>query len=80
IPLYNTLGIMVLAYVFGRITFPMISKGIATGWMMIFIISFRELVTASFVLITTTALLVMNALTGKGKHCTVKKLDLQVLF
>lgn len=136
IPLYNTLGIMVLAYVvlylpytvqyvtssftqindsliqagrtfgggpayvFGRITFPMISKGIATGWMMIFIISFRELVTASLiappnvlvvstyinrefeqgsvslgmamavlcVLITTTALLIMNALTGKKKH------------
>lgn len=136
IPLYNTLGIMVLAYVvlylpytvqyvtssftqindsliqagrtfggspayvFGRITFPMISKGIATGWMMIFIIAFRELVTASLiappnvlvvstyinrefeqgsvslgmamavlcVLITTTALLIMNALIGKKKH------------
>lgn len=135
IPLYNTLGIMVLAYVvlylpytvqyvtssftqindsliqagrtfggspayvFARITFPMISRGIATGWMMIFIISFRELVTASLiappnvlvvstyinrefeqgsvslgmamavlcVLITTTALLIMNALTGKKK-------------
>ncbi len=135
IPLYNTLGIMVLAYVvlylpytvqyvtssftqindsliqagrtfggspgyvFARITFPMISKGIATGWMMIFIISFRELVTASLiappnvlvvstyinrefeqgsvslgmamaalcVLITTTALLIMNAVTGKKK-------------
>ncbi len=136
IPLYNTLGIMVLAYVvlylpytvqyvtssftqindsliqagrtfggspayvFRRITFPMISKGIATGWMMIFIISFRELVTASLiappnvlvvstyinrefeqgsvslgmamavlcVLITTTALLIMNALTGRKKQ------------
>ncbi|MCD8022621.1 MAG: iron ABC transporter permease [Lachnospiraceae bacterium] len=133
IPLYNTIGIMVLAYVvlylpytvqyvtssftqindsllqagrtfggspayvFGRITFPMISKGIATGWMMIFIISFRELVTASLiappnvlvvstyinrefeqgsvslgmamavlcVLITTGALLIMNALTRR---------------
>lgn len=136
IPLYNTIGIMVLAYVvlylpytvqyvtsaftqisgsllqagrtfggsgayvFRRITLPMISKGIFAGWMMIFIIAFRELVTASLiappntlvvstyinrefeqgsvslgmamavlcVLITTTALLIFNRLTGKGKE------------
>lgn len=85
IPLYNTMGIMVLAYVvlyipytvqyvtsaytqindnliqagrtfggdpfyvFRRITFPMIAKGILSGWMMIFIIAFRELVTASLI-------------------------------
>ena len=85
IPLYNTLGIMVLAYVvlylpytvqyvtsaftqisdsllqagrvfggspayvFCRITLPMISRGILAGWMMIFIIAFRELVTASLI-------------------------------
>ena len=85
LPLYNTLGIMVLAYVvlflpytvqyvtssftqindslmaagqvfggspwyiFRRITLPLISKGIATGWMMTFIIAFRELVTASLI-------------------------------
>ena len=85
IPLYNTLGIMVLAYVvlylpytvqyvtssftqinenlleagrtfgatssyvFRRITLPMISRGIIAGWMMIFIIAFRELVTASLI-------------------------------
>ena len=85
IPLYNTLGIMVLAYVvlflpytvqyvtssftqisvslmaagqvfggspfyiFRRITVPLIAKGIATGWMMTFIIAFRELVTASLI-------------------------------
>lgn len=85
IPLYNTLGIMLLAYVvlflpytvqyvtssftqisgsltaagqvfggspfyiFRRITFPLIMKGILTGWMMTFIISFRELVTASLI-------------------------------
>ena len=78
IPLYNTMGIMVLAYVvlylpytvqyvtssftqinenliqagrtfggspayvFRRVTLPMISKGILAGWMMIFIISFRN--------------------------------------
>ena len=82
-PLYNTTGIMVLAYVvlylpypvqyvssaftqinqslleagrsfggspryvFRRITLPMISRSIFAAWMMIFIISFRELVTAS---------------------------------
>lgn len=85
IPLYNTLGIMVLAYVvlflpytvqyvtssftqisaslteagqvfggspsyiFRRITFPLIKDGIMTGWMMTFIIAFRELVTASLI-------------------------------
>lgn len=85
IPLYNTIGILVLAYVvlflpytvqyvtssfsqinsslmaagqvfggsptyiFRRITLPLISKGIVTGWMMTFIISFRELVTASLI-------------------------------
>ena len=85
IPLYNTLGIMVLAYVvlylpytvqyvtsaftqindsllqagrtfggspfyvFRRVTLPMISRGILAGWMMIFIIAFRELVTASLI-------------------------------
>lgn len=84
-PLYNTLGIMVLAYVvlflpytvqyvtssftqlstslmaagqvfggspayiFRRITLPLISKGIITGWMLTFIIAFRELVTASLI-------------------------------
>lgn len=85
LPLYNTLGIMVLAYVvlflpytvqyvtssltqvsdslmaagrvfggspfyiFRRITLPLIGKGVATGWMMTFIIAFRELVTASLI-------------------------------
>ena len=85
VPLYNTIGIMVLAYVvlylpyavqyltsaftqindslllagrvfggtpsyvFRRITLPMISRGIFAGWMMIFIIAFRELVTASLI-------------------------------
>lgn len=85
IPLYNTIWIMVLAYVvlylpytvqyvtsaftqineslleagrtfggtpsyvFRRITLPMISRGIVAGWMMIFIIAFRELVTASLI-------------------------------
>ena len=84
-PLYNTIGIMVLAYVvlylpypvqyvssaftqinqslleagrsfggspsyvFRRITLPMISRSIFAAWMMIFIISFRELVTASLI-------------------------------
>ena len=135
IPLYNTMGIMVLAYVvlylpytvqyvtssftqindsllqagrtfggspfyvFRRVTLPMISKGVLAGWMMIFIIAFRELVTASLiappnvlvvstyinrefeqgsvslgmamavlcVLITTTALLIMNTVTEREK-------------
>lgn len=85
IPLYNTMGILVLAYVvlflpysiqyvtssfsqindslltagqvfggssfyiFRRITFPLILKGIVSGWMMTFIIAFRELVTASLI-------------------------------
>lgn len=85
LPLYNTLGIMVLAYVvlflpytiqyvtsaftqisislmaagqvfggspvyiFRRITLPLIIKGVMTGWMMTFIIAFRELVTASLI-------------------------------
>ena len=85
IPLYNTIGIMILAYVvmylpytvqyvtsaftqineslleagrtfggtptyvFRRVTLPMISRGIFAGWMMIFIIAFRELVTASLI-------------------------------
>lgn len=85
IPLYNTLGIMILAYVvlflpytiqyvtssftqvsdslmsagqvfggspfyiFRRITLPLILKGIMSGWMMTFIIAFRELVTASLI-------------------------------
>lgn len=85
LPLYNTMGIMVLAYVvlflpytvqyvtsaftqisssltaagqvfggspfyiFRRITFPLILKGVMTGWMMTFIIAFRELVTASLI-------------------------------
>lgn len=85
IPLYNTLGIMIVAYValflpytiqyvtssftqisgnleaaaqvfggsplyiFRRVTLPLIMKGVLTGWMMTFIISFRELVTASLI-------------------------------
>ena len=36
-------------YVFRRVTLPMISRGIFAGWMMIFIIAFRELVTASLI-------------------------------
>ena len=135
LPLYNTMGIMVLAYVvlylpytvqyvtssftqindnliqagrtfggspwyvFRRITLPMIVPGILTGWMMIFIIAFRELVTASLiappnvlvvstyinrefeqgsvslgmamavlcVAITTTTLLILNAVTSRKK-------------
>lgn len=85
LPLYNTLGIMVVAYValflpytiqyvtssftqisgslesaaqvfggspmyiFRRVTLPLIMKGVLTGWTMTFIISFRELVTASLI-------------------------------
>ncbi len=85
LPLYNTMGILVLAYVvlflpytiqyvtssftqigdslvaagrvfggsptyvFFRITLSLISKGVASGWMMTFIIAFRELVTASLI-------------------------------
>ena len=36
-------------YVFRRITLPMISRGIFAGWKMIFMIAFRELVTASLI-------------------------------
>ena len=85
VPLYNTLGIMIVAYValflpytiqyvtssftqisdslesaakvfggnplyiFRRVTLPLIMKGVLTGWMMTFIIAFRELVTASLI-------------------------------
>lgn len=85
IPLYNTLGFMVLVYVvmflpysiqyvssaimqigtnlqaagrvcgggklyvFRKITLPLVMKGIMSGWMMIFIISFRELVASSLI-------------------------------
>lgn len=85
LPLYNTMGIMVLAYtvlflpytiqyvnsslsqlssnliaagkisgasdfyILRKITIPLIFKGIMAGWMMTFIISFRELVTASLI-------------------------------
>ncbi len=85
VPLYNTPGIMVVAYValflpysvqyvgsaygqvgqslaqagrvlggspryvLGRITLPLIAPGILSGWMMTFIIAFRELVTASLI-------------------------------
>lgn len=37
------------AYVFRKIMFPLIRRGIMTGWSMIFIISIRELVTASLI-------------------------------
>lgn len=36
-------------YVFRRITLPLLIKGVITGWMMIFIISFRELVASSLI-------------------------------
>ena len=36
-------------YILRHITLPLISPGIATGWMMTFIIAFRELVTASLI-------------------------------
>lgn len=85
VPLYNTLGMMILtyvalflpftvqyvtssltqisdslmaagqvfggspAYVFRRITLPLIVKGVMAGWMMTFIIAFRELVSASLI-------------------------------
>jgi iron(III) transport system permease protein len=85
IPLYNTIGIMILGYVtlflpytiqyvnssfsqigenltqagrtlggspvyvFRRITLPLLFRGVAAGWIMTFIISFRELVTASLI-------------------------------
>lgn len=85
LPLYNTLGILIVTYVilflpftvqyvtasfsqisgslieaarilgarpfyiFQRITFPLLLKGIAAGWMMTFIISLRELVAPSLI-------------------------------
>lgn len=85
LPLYNTLGILVLTYVvlflpytvqyvtssltqigaslteaarvfggspfyiFRRVTFPLLLRGIAAGWMMTFIISVRELVAPSLI-------------------------------
>ena len=85
LPLYNTLGILVVTYtalflpytiqyvtssftqisgslldagrvfggsrfyIFHRITFPLLLKGIAAGWMMTFIISVRELVAPSLI-------------------------------
>lgn len=36
-------------YIMRRITIPLVLKGIVTGWMMTFIIAFRELVTASLI-------------------------------
>ncbi len=36
-------------YIFRRITLPLILKGIVSGWMMIFIIVFRELVASSLI-------------------------------
>lgn len=36
-------------YVFRRVTFPLLFKGVLSGWMMIFIISFRELVASSLI-------------------------------
>lgn len=42
------------AYVFFRITLPLISRGIISGWMMTFIIAFRELVTPSLIAPTNT--------------------------
>lgn len=35
------------SYIFWHILFPLVSPGVFTGWMMIFIISFRELVASS---------------------------------
>ncbi|MDO5417503.1 MAG: iron ABC transporter permease [Lachnospiraceae bacterium] len=135
LPLYNTLGFMVLVYVvmflpytiqyvsssmiqigknlqaagqicggsrlyvFRRITLPLVLKGVISGWMMIFIISFRELVASSLiappnvltvstfivrefeqgsvsvgmamavicVLLTTTALIILNRLVDREK-------------
>lgn len=85
LPLYNTLGILVVTYtalflpytiqyvtssftqisgslldagrvfggsrfyIFRRITFPLLLKGIAAGWMMTFIISVRELIAPSLI-------------------------------
>jgi len=36
-------------YIFRRITLPLLIRGILVGWMMTFIIAFRELVTASII-------------------------------
>jgi len=36
-------------YIFGRITLPLLFRGILVAWMMTFIIAFRELVTASMI-------------------------------
>jgi len=36
-------------YIFRRITLPLLMRGILVGWMMVFIISFRELVAASMI-------------------------------
>ena len=36
-------------YIFRRITLPLVMKGVLSGWMMIFIISFRELVASSLI-------------------------------
>lgn len=41
-------------YVFRHITLPLISRGILSGWMMTFIIAFRELVTPSLIAPTNT--------------------------
>lgn len=85
VPLYNTLGMMIVTYVvmfipftvqyvtscltqindsltqagrvfggssfyiFRKVTFPLVFNGIATGWIMTFIISFRELVASSLI-------------------------------
>ena len=136
IPLYNTLGFMVLVYVvmflpyaiqysssalmqigpnlqlagkvcggssfyvFRGVTFPLLFKGVLSGWMMIFIISFRELVASSLIsppnvltvstfivrefeqgsvsvgmamavicmLLTTTALIILNYFVDRGKE------------
>ncbi len=40
--------------VFRRITLPLLSRGIMSGWMMTFIIAFRELVTPSLIAPTNT--------------------------
>lgn len=41
-------------YIFMHITLPLIARGIASGWMMTFIIAFRELVTPSLIAPTNT--------------------------
>ncbi|MBO8469022.1 MAG: iron ABC transporter permease [Spirochaetes bacterium] len=42
------------SYVFIHVTFPLIFRGILSGWMMTFIIAFRELVTPSLIAPTNT--------------------------